>query len=99
MSEFQITLTSEQTKMLQQYVFEVTTEAVKRAVTTAGSDKDWLNQGDAAKWLGVSTSTLLNYVKDYGLPCSARGGRKFYSKTQISAWLLESQVGGSKNAK
>ncbi|MDG4977303.1 helix-turn-helix domain-containing protein [Lactococcus lactis] len=99
MSEFQITLTEEQTKSLQHYVFEMTSEAVKRAVSTAGSDKEWLNQGDAAKWLGVSTSTLLNYVKEYSLPCSGKGGRKFYSKTQISAWLLESQIGGARNAR
>lgn len=42
MSEFQITLTEEQTKSFQLYVFEMTSEAVKRAVSTAGSEYQYI---------------------------------------------------------
>ncbi|MDR2977400.1 MAG: helix-turn-helix domain-containing protein [Streptococcaceae bacterium] len=92
---FDITLTAEQTKSLQKYIFDVTSEAVQRAVTVAGTDKDFLNQGDMAEWLGVSTSTLISYVRD-GLPCSGHNGRKFYSKKEVTKWLLAKQVGGVK---
>lgn len=92
---FEITLTPEQTKSLQQFIFEATNEAVQKAVQVAGTDKDWLNQADMAIWLGTSTSTLLSYVKD-GLPVSDHNGRKFYSKREVTKWLLSKQVGGVK---
>ncbi|MDN5403429.1 MAG: DNA-binding protein [Lactococcus sp.] len=90
---FNITLTEEQTKTLQQFIFEATTEAVQRAVSVAGSDKDFLNQSAMSDWLGVSTSTLINYTRD-GLPVSTQNGRKFYSKKQVTKWLLAKQIGG-----
>lgn len=92
MSGFQVLLDEKQSKELQKYIYELTNEAIKRAIHDAGADKDFLNQREMGDWLGVSVNTLKNYVK-VGLPIIIMGGRNFYSKNEVSKFMLLRQKG------
>ena len=90
MSGFQVMLSENQTKELQKYIFELTNEAVRKAVHDVGADKDFLNQKEMSEWIGVSTNTLKSYVRG-GLPIIIIGGRNFYSKKEVSKFMLQRQ--------
>lgn len=92
MSGFQVLLDEKQSKELQKYIYELTNEAINRAIHDAGADKDFLNQREMGDWLGVSVNTLKNYVKE-GLPIIIMGGRNFYSKNEVSKFMLLRQKG------
>ncbi|QCI86637.1 helix-turn-helix domain-containing protein [Vagococcus zengguangii] len=47
-----------------------------------------------ANWLGISVNTLKTYVQK-GLPIIIIGGRNFYSKKEVSKFLLRQQIGGA----
>ncbi|WP_249338866.1 helix-turn-helix domain-containing protein [Vagococcus zengguangii] len=87
-------LDEKQSQDLQQYIYELTNEAVKKAVKDAGSDKEFLSQKEMALWLGISVNTLKTYVQK-GLPIIVIGGRNFYSKKEVSKFLLRQQIGGA----
>lgn len=90
MEGFQVLLNEKQTKDLQKFVYDLTSEAIKRAVHDVGADKDFLNQKEMSNWLGVSINTLKNYVRE-GLPIIVIGGRNFYSKNEVSKFMLQRQ--------
>lgn len=90
---FQVLLDEEQSKNLQKFIYELTNEAVQRAIHDAGADKDFLNQKEMGLWLGVSTNTLKNYTRE-GLPIIVIGDRNFYSKKEVSKFLLARQKSG-----
>lgn len=79
MSGFQVMLSENQTKELQKYIFELTNEAVRRAVHDVGADKDFLNQKEMSEWIGVSVNTLKSYVRG-GLPIIIIGGEIFIQR-------------------
>ncbi|EGO7562337.1 hypothetical protein IGK80_001908 [Enterococcus sp. DIV0609] len=90
MEGFQVLLNEKQTKELQKFVYDLTNEAIKKAIHDVSSDKDFLNQREMSDWLGVSINTLKNYVKE-GLPIIVIGGRNFYSKSEVSKFMLQRQ--------
>lgn len=90
MEGFQVLLNKKQTQELQKFVYDLTNEAIKKAIHDVSSDKDFLNQREMSDWLGVSINTLKNYVKE-GLPIIVIGGRNFYSKSEISKFMLQRQ--------
>lgn len=92
MSGFQVMLNEAQTKELQNYIFNVTNEAVQQAIHNAGTDKDFLNQKEMSAWIGVSVNTLKTYVRE-GMPIIVMGGRNFYSKKEVSKFMLKKQIG------
>ncbi len=57
---------------------------VSKIITLA--DLEYLTQEQASKWLGISRGTLIEYEKD-GLKVIRKGGRVFYSKTEIKKYL------------
>ena len=89
----QVVLSKEQSDELKSYIYDLTNEAVKKAIHNAGSDKDFLNQKEMSDWVGVSVNTLKAYVRE-GLPIIVMGGRNFYSKKEVSKFLLSRQKGG-----
>lgn len=93
MQGFQVMLDKEQSLKLQEYIYELTSAAVTKAVTDAGSNKEFLSQKEICDWIGVSTNTLKSYVR-MGLPVIVMGGRNLYSKKEVSKFLLERQIGG-----
>ncbi|MFI3605283.1 DNA-binding protein [Vagococcus fluvialis] len=93
MDGFQVMLNEKQSSELKKYVFEITREAVQKATRDVGTDKDFLNQKEMSDWIGVSVNTLKTYVKE-GLPIIVMGGRNFYSKKEVSRFLLSKQKGG-----
>ncbi|WP_271522810.1 DNA-binding protein [Enterococcus mundtii] len=90
MEGFQVLLNKKQTQELQKFVYDLTNEAIKKAIHDVSSDKDFLNQREMSDWLGVSINTLKNYVKE-GLPIIVIGGRNFYSKSEVSKFMLQRQ--------
>ncbi|EMF0298781.1 DNA-binding protein, partial [Enterococcus hirae] len=54
MEGFQVLLNEKQTKELQKFVYDLTNEAIKKAIHDVSSDKDFLNQREMSDWLGVS---------------------------------------------
>ena len=89
----QVMLSEEQSDELQRYIYNLTNEAVNKAIHSAGSDKDFLNQKEMSDWVGVSVNTLKAYVRE-GLPIIVMGGRNLYSKKEVSKFLLSKQKGG-----
>lgn len=94
MSGFQVMLDAKQSDDLQRYIYDLTNDAVTRAVKDAGSDKEFLSQKEMSMWLGVSVNTLKSYVQK-GMPIIVIGGRNFYSKKEVSSFLLRRQIGGA----
>ena len=93
MHGFQVMLDEQQSNELKKYIFEITREAVEKATKDIGANKDFLNQREMADWIGVSVNTLKAYVRE-GLPIIILGGRNFYSKCEVSKFLLGKQKGG-----
>ncbi len=93
MSGFQVLLDDKQSKELQQYIFSLAQESISKAVQNVGLDKDFLNQKEMSDWLGVSPNTLKIYVRE-GMPIIIMGGRKFYSKREVTKFMLSKQRGG-----
>lgn len=54
MEGFQVLLNEKQNKELQKFVYDLTNEAIKKAIHDVSSDKDFLNQREMSDWLGVS---------------------------------------------
>lgn len=93
MSGFQVLLDDKQSKELQQFIFTLAQESISKAVQNVGLDKDFLNQKEMSDWLGVSPNTLKIYVQE-GMPIITMGGRKFYSKKEVTKFMLSKQRGG-----
>lgn len=93
MTGIQVMLNETQSKELQKYIFDITSEAVRNAIQDVGADKDFLNQREMSDWVGVSVNTLKTYIRE-GLPIIIMGGRNFYSKKEVSKFLLARQKGG-----
>ncbi|MHC5248981.1 ubiquitin family protein [Enterococcus sp. LJL90] len=90
MVEFSVKLDEMQSKSLQEYVYRITREALETAKNDAGVGKEFLNQAEMAKWIGISPNSLKEYVK-LGLPVCIIGARKFYSKTEVTKFILARQ--------
>ncbi len=62
-----------------------------REMMTVG-DLEFLSQGQAAKWMGVGRSTLIEWENE-GLRVIRKGGRVWYSKTDIRKFLSQFSEG------
>lgn len=90
MSNFQVQLSEEQSKMLQQSLYRLTLETVERVKQDVALDRDFLTQEKMAQWLGISVNSLKKYVIE-GMPVSVLDGRKFFSKKRVSEWILSKE--------
>lgn len=86
----QVTLNEEQSNSLKQYIYQITQEGIEEARKTAGLDKPFLKQKYMAEWLGVSVNTLKKFEAD-NMPSIIIDGIKFYSKDEVSKWILKHQ--------
>ncbi|WCG32623.1 DNA-binding protein [Enterococcus dispar] len=91
MSEFQVTLSSEQSESLQKYIYELTSQTIDQVRREAGLSKEWLRKGEAADFIGISSNTLSQWVED-GLKVSIVNGVQLISKAEISRFLIEHQL-------
>lgn len=76
-------------------------DAVKQAVGTAFSQMnlaktdsypEFMNKGEAAKFLGVSRNTLEKWIIDEGLPVSVIGGTYRFTKADLLAFMASHKV-------
>lgn len=86
----QVQLNEEQTNSLKQYIYQITQEGIEEARRNAGMDKVFLKQKYMAEWLGVSVNTLKK-MEANNLPSIMIDGIKFYSKDEVSKWILKHQ--------
>lgn len=75
--------------------------AVKQAAGTAFSQMnlaktdlypEFMNKGEAAKFLGVSRNTLEKWIVDEGLPVSIIGGTYRFSKADLLAFMASKKI-------
>ncbi|HJA90181.1 MAG TPA: helix-turn-helix domain-containing protein [Candidatus Jeotgalibaca merdavium] len=88
--EMNVVLSQEQSNQLKQYVFEITREGIEEARNSAKLDKPFLRQKFMAEWLGISVNTLIK-LESEGLPSIPINGLKFFSKEEVSKWLMQRQ--------
>lgn len=86
----QVILNEEQTNSLKQYIYQITQEGIEEARRSAGLDKPFLKQKYCSEWLGISVNTLKK-MESQGLPSIMIDGIKFYSKDEVSKWILKHQ--------
>lgn len=76
-------------------------DAVKQAAGTAFSQMnlaktdsypEFMNKGEAAKFLGVSRNTLEKWIVDEGLPVSVIGGTYRFSKADLLAFMASKKI-------
>lgn len=93
MAGIQVLLDEAQANDLRQFIYQMTNEAVRNAIQDAGANKEFLNQKELSEYLGCSINTLKSYVRE-GLPIIVMGGRNYYSKTEVTKFMLSRQRGG-----
>lgn len=90
MAEFMITLNNEQSDSLQKYIYNITSEAVKRAREDASMEKEWLRKGEMADFIGIARTTLDSWI-DEGLKISIVNGVTLISKKEVTRFLIDHQ--------
>lgn len=91
MSNIQVTLSDEQTASLKEFIYTTAREAIEEARAVTKSDRKFLKQKYAAQWLGVSVNKLKEF-ECAGMPTIMIDGMKFYSKEDMSKWILRHQI-------
>ncbi|MCB5953982.1 DNA-binding protein [Enterococcus sp. CWB-B31] len=91
MANINVLLSEEQAEDFRKEIYSLVLESAEKARRDASLDKDFLNQFEAASYLGVSQNTLKDYSNRFGLPVTVMGSRKFYSKTAIREFMLSKQ--------
>lgn len=91
MATINVLLSEEQSEDFRKEIYSLVLESAEKARRDAGLDKDFLNQAEAASYLGVSQNTLKEYSNRFGLPVTIMGSRKFYSKTVIREFMFSKQ--------
>ncbi|MGY3750993.1 helix-turn-helix domain-containing protein [Vagococcus acidifermentans] len=86
----EVLLSSEQSKHLKKYIFEITKDSIYAASQTIDISKPFLKQKYMAEWLGISVNTLKSWEAQ-GLPSIVIDGVKFFSKEEVSKWILQFQ--------
>lgn len=56
------------------------------------SSKDVLDTGECALYLGISPSRLRHLASDKEIPYYKRGGKLYFSKSEIDSWKLSERV-------
>ena len=90
MTNIQVTLSDEQSASLKEFIYSITRESIEEARKATKSDRKFLKQKYAAEWLGVSVNKLKDF-EDLGMPTIIIDGMKFYSKDDMSQWILKYQ--------
>lgn len=69
-------------------------EAVQEGLNGASLDngKEWISKGECADFLNISRSTLDQWIKKHGFPCTQVAGVYRFSKQQIRTWMLDHQM-------
>ena len=67
-------------------VADIMQEALAAAQRPASSP--WMCRKEAAEYLGISLPTLDRYRREEGLPFHVRGGRAFFHRRQLDAFIL-----------
>lgn len=90
MSEFMVQLSQDQSKDLQQSIYEMARQAVEQVRTDAGLSKPYLNKGEACKYVGISRNTLKLWI-NLGLKVSIVNGITLISKDELNRFILSHQ--------
>ncbi|ATH85786.1 hypothetical protein [Brochothrix thermosphacta] len=85
-----VSLDEEQSNDLQKYIFDIAKKSIDAALRTANLDKPFLKQKYTAEWLGISINTLKSW-ENQGLPSIMIDGVKFFSREEVTKWVLSYQ--------
>ncbi|MCA0363101.1 MAG: helix-turn-helix domain-containing protein [Bacteroidetes bacterium] len=73
---------------------------LKNESTTSSEGNDpFMDIFEAAKFLKKSKQTLYQYCSTSKIPHYKRGGKNYFKKSELEAWLLEGKVTNSNQAK
>ena len=84
-------LTSEQLNDLSSQLHKVLSQSVEQVRREAGLNKEWLKKKEAAAYIGISRTTLDDWIQA-GLKISLVNGVQLISKKDITEFLVAHRV-------